>query len=180
MSDGSQKVIFLDRDGTINIDHGYVSEIERWDWCPGVFEGLKMLADAGYVLAVVTNQSAIADGRYTVQDMEKLHDYMKAGLAEQGITISAIGFCPHGRDTQDCDCRKPKSGMTKQIEEQIGAIDYGNSWTIGDKEADVGFGKNAGTKTVLLASKYWKKEELKLQPDFFAESLLEAAEHITA
>ncbi|MBI3255650.1 MAG: HAD family hydrolase [Candidatus Andersenbacteria bacterium] len=177
---GAKKVAFLDRDGTINVDHGYVFEIERWEWCEGAIEGMKILADAGYALAVVTNQSAIADGRYTAADMAKLHDFMKAELHRHGVTIAAIGFCPHGRDTKDCPCRKPKAGMAKQVEDVIGEIDYGSSWTIGDKEADVGFGKNAGTKTALVKSRYWTLEELKLEPDVIVDSLLEAAKKITS
>jgi D-glycero-D-manno-heptose 1,7-bisphosphate phosphatase len=172
-----KKVIFLDRDGTINVDHGYVYKIEDWEWQPGAIAGIKKLKAAGYNIAIITNQSAIGDGTYTIADMQKLHDFMTKEFEKEGVRPVAIAFCPHRRDG-DCDCRKPKLGMAKQAEEQIGAIDYGQSWTVGDKIADMQFGKNAGTKTALLRSKYWKPEELSEQPDVIADSLEEAAKNI--
>jgi D-glycero-D-manno-heptose 1,7-bisphosphate phosphatase len=173
------KVVFLDRDGTINVDHGYVHTVQGWEFCKGAPEGLKLLQDAGYTLAIVTNQSGIAHGLYTEGSMLALHEYMKEELAKAGVTISAVGFCPHGRDQKDCDCRKPKSGMAKQIEKVIGPIEYAASWTIGDKEADWGFGKAAGTKTALIRSQYWQEAKLKEKPDLIVDSLFDFAEHIT-
>lgn len=173
-----KKVVFLDRDGTINVDSGYVYRIEDWQWAPGAIEGMKLLQAGGFTLTVITNQSAIAIGKYTVDDMHRLHAYMREELSKEGITITAIGFCPHARDQDDCDCRKPKTGMARQIETQIGAIDYGESWTIGDKEMDVLFGKNAGTKTALLRSRYWEEGKLGQQPDIIVDSLLDAANKI--
>ena len=173
-----KKVAFLDRDGTINIDHGYVNTIEDWEFVPGATAGMKLLQAAGFTLAVVTNQSGIAQGLYTQADMGKLHEHMKRLLLEEGVEIAHIAFCPHDREQDDCDCRKPKAGMAKQIEKIVGPIDFAASWIIGDKEADVGFGKNAGTHTALVTSEYWKQEDLKLQPDMIVDSLLEAAKEI--
>ena len=169
------KVIFLDRDGTINVDHGYVHTIEGWEFCERAPEALKILQDLGYTLTVVTNQSGIAHGLYTEGSMLALHEYMKEELAKAGVTIAAIGFCPHGRDQKECDCRKPRIGMTKQIEKVIGPIEYHQSWTIGDKEADLGFGKTAGTKTALVRSQYWDEAKLKEKPDMIVGSLYEFA-----
>ncbi len=171
------KVIFLDRDGTLNVDHGYVYQIQKWEWIQGAIEGMKLLQDAGYKLAIITNQSGIAQGFYTEEDMQVLHTWMEKQLADHGVTLSAIAYCPHGRDST-CDCRKPNAGMAKQVEATIGSIDYGNSWTIGDKEADVGFGKNAGTKTMVIKSRYWEADNLQYQPDMIVDSLLEAAHTI--
>lgn len=174
-----KKVVFLDRDGPINIDFGYVHEIEKWQWSPGAIEGLKLLQDKGFALTLITSQSGIGHGMYVEADMHKLHDYMKAELQKHGVTIAGIAFCPHERDQDDCDCRKPKIGMAKQLEEQLGPIDYAHSWTIGDKEADVGFGKNAGTKTALMRSRYWEEDQMrKWQPDLIVDSLLEFAQQI--
>lgn len=173
-----KKVIFLDRDGTINVDSGYVHTIEDWVWAPGAIEGLQLLQGGGFTLTVVTNQSAIAAGKYTEGDMHALHRFMVDELKKQGIEVAAVAFCPHGRDQDDCGCRKPKIGMAKQIEAQIGAIDYANSWTIGDKELDVLFGKNTGTKTALLRSRYWEEGKLSQQPDVIVDSLLDAANKI--
>ena len=136
-----------------------------------------MLQDAGYHLAIITNQSGIARGLYTEADMKRLHEYMKEQLAEQGVHIAAVAFCPHDRDST-CDCRKPNIGMAKQIEDKIGAIDYAASWTIGDKPADLGFGKNAGTRTALLTSRFWNAEDLPVAPTLIAEGLYEAAQKI--
>lgn len=173
-----KKVIFLDRDGTINVDHGYVHHEEQWEWIPGTYEALQRFRDAGYALAVITNQSGIAHGLYEERDMHALHDFMNAELKENGIVLDAVAFCPHGRDDNNCDCRKPGIGMARQIEEKLGEIDYKHSWTIGDKEADVGFGKKAGTKTALIRSQYWKEGELAEQPDVIVDSLKEAADAI--
>lgn len=172
-----RKVIFLDRDGPINIDHGYVYRPKEWEFAPRAIEGLKLLQAAGFALGIITNQSGIARKLYTTADMRALHDYILEELRKSGVTINAIAFCPHDRDST-CDCRKPQPGMAKHIEEQIGAIDYAASWTIGDKLADLQFGQNIGTRTVLLRSNYWREAELTSHPDFIVDSLWEAAQKI--
>lgn len=172
-----KKVIFLDRDGTINVDHGYVSKKEQWEFVPQAIAGLKLLQDAGYALAIITNQSGIARKLYTTADTRSLHEYMNNTLAREGVTIDAIAFCPHDRDST-CDCRKPQPGMARHIEEQIGAIDYARSWTIGDKIADLGFGIHTGTKTALIRSRYWHDSDLTHSPDLITDSLYKAAQYI--
>lgn len=172
------RVIFLDRDGTINVDHGYVHTIAKWEFTPQAVEALKLLQDAGYVLAVVTNQSGIARSLYPETDMQQLHAYLLSETAKAGVIIAAIAHCPHDRDST-CECRKPEIGMAKQIEAQVGPIDYAASWTIGDKEADAQFGRTAGTKTALVKSQYWQPEKLTIKPDLVVESLYEFATLIT-
>lgn len=174
----SNKVIFLDRDGTLNVDHGYVNEAEQWEWIQGAIDACKQLQSAGYVLAIVTNQSGIAQGKYTLDQMHRLHEYMNAEFEAHGVHIAMIAYCPHDRGQDDCDCRKPKIGMAKQIEAKIGEIDYAHSWIVGDKEADLLFGKNAGTHTALIRSIYWEEGKLSAQPDLVVDSLKEAAEFI--
>lgn len=171
------KVVFLDRDGTINVDKGYVFRREDWQFTPDAPAALKRLADAGFVLAVITNQSGIARGYYTAADMRALHEYMAEELEKSGVHIAAIAFCPHDRDST-CDCRKPNPGMVKHIEEQVGAIDYAASWTVGDKTADLMFGKNIGTHTALLRSQYWNKEDLTVEPDVIVDTLASAVDTI--
>lgn len=173
-----KKVIFLDRDGTLNVDHGYVHQIDQWQWTDGAIEALKKLKEAGYALAIITNQSGIAQGMYTEDDMLDLHDHMNDELRLQGVVLDAIAYCPHSRSQTDCDCRKPNIGMAHEIEGVIGKIDYANSWTIGDKEADLLFGKNAGTKTAIIRSKYWEESKLSQQPDMVVGSLKEMVEKI--
>jgi D-glycero-D-manno-heptose 1,7-bisphosphate phosphatase len=173
-----RRVVFLDRDGTLNVDHGYVHEADKWEWVPGALDALVALQKAGYALAIVTNQSGIAHGLYTEEQMHELHVFMNKELQDSGIHIDAIAYCPHGRDERVCDCRKPDIGMAKQIEATLGPIEYGNSWTVGDKEADMLFGKTAGTKTALIRSKYWNEDGLSQKPDIVAGSLAEAARFI--
>lgn len=173
-----RKVIFLDRDGAINIDHGYVHTVDAWELIPGVPAALKKLKDRGYALAVITNQSGIGHGLYATADMQIVHDHMLAQLAALGVAIDVIAFCPHRRDQTECDCRKPKTGMLRQIEAIIPQIDYANSWTIGDKIVDMEFGKNAGTKTALIRSAYWNDQRLSVRPDMIVDSLAEFAERM--
>lgn len=172
----AKKVAFLDRDGTINVDHGFVYNIEDWEWAPGAIEGLKLFQEAGFALAIITNQSGIARQYYTEQDMHNLHKYIRQELENQGVVLASIAFCPHDRDST-CDCRKPKTGMAKQIGAEVGGIDYANSITVGDKVADLMFGKALGTKTALVRSRYWSAEELPQQPDVIVDSLAQAAEY---
>lgn len=175
----AHQVVFIDRDGPINVDHGYVGHKDKWEFSPGALEGMKLLAENGYILAVVTNQSGIAQGMYSEDDMQALHEHMKTEAAKAGATITTVAFCPHGRDSI-CECRKPKAGMAKQIEAQIGPIDYGASWIIGDKIADIQFGQTKGMKTALMRSRYWTEAEAaEVKPDLIVDSLLDAAQQIT-
>lgn len=168
---------FLDRDGTINVDRGYVHKIEDWEWALGAIEGLQSFQKAGFALVIITNQTAIAQGMYTEEAMHVLHQYMESELEKNGIHLAAVLYCPHGRDSA-CDCRKPNIGMANQAEKIIGPIDYKNSWTIGDKVLDFMFGKKLGTKTALVRSAYWKEADLAEQPDYVVGSLSEAADKI--
>lgn len=175
----SKKVIFLDRDGTINKDRDHVYLIEHWEWQPGAREALKQLHEAGFTLVVVTNQGGVGHGFYTLEQMHELHAYMQAELEKSGVLLAAIAFCPHRKDA-GCDCRKPKTGMAQQIEAKIGPIEYASSWTIGDKDKDVGFGKGVGTKTALIRSQYWAAADLKDNyPDMIVDSLADFTKKIT-
>lgn len=188
MDDSLQKVIFLDRDGTINVDTEYVYKIEKdetgknhWEWCEGAIEGLKTLQGARYTLTIVTNQSGIARDYYTIEDMKALHDFMTVELEKHGVTISHIAYCPHNRPAEGedpCRCRKPNIGMVEEIEARIGPIDYANSWVIGDKAADVKLGHNIQAHTVRIRSAYDPDEAG--EPEHVVDSLLEASRIITA
>lgn len=179
MTKPNNKVIFLDRDGVINVDSGYVHKLEDFVFTPGAAEALKELQDAGYMLAVVTGQSGIGRGQYSLEDMQAFNTHMSDLLAQSGVHFAALAYCPHHPD-DGCDCRKPKRGMADQVVEQIGDIDWENSWMIGDKESDVGFGKNIGVKTVLLTSRYWQEADLSDKPDVIAADLPKAVAHIVS
>lgn len=176
----TKKVVFLDRDGTINQDTGFVHAIKDWQFVPGAIEAMQTLQENGFTLTVVTNQSGIAHELYTEEDMQKVHEYMLSELTKNDINIASIAYCSHGRDS-DCRCRKPRTGMIDSINQEIGPIDMSASWTIGDKIADLLLGQNASTKTALIKSKYWQESDLrqlKHQPDLVTSSLLQAARKI--
>ena len=176
----SRRAVFLDRDGTINVDHGYVTCWKDWELLPGVADAIRLLRDSGFAIAVVTNQSAVAKEKCTIADIHELHASMRDDLAKQGAIIDAIVFCPHGPG-DGCGCRKPRTGIVADIEQQLGEpINYTRSWTVGDKISDIEFGRALGTRTVLLRSRYWTIEELNANPDVICESLSEAARFIIA
>lgn len=174
-----KKVIFLDRDGTINIDAGVpVFHPDKWEWTERAIEAMKILLKTGYKLAIVTNQTGIGHKMYTLQDMQSLHDFMEDELRRHGVMVDAIAFCPHRRDA-GCACRKPNTDMARQVEEKLGPIDYKESWMIGDKPIDIEFGRRITVHTALIHSPYWKEEELAEKPDLVVDSLYEAAQIIT-
>lgn len=151
------QAIFLDRDGTINIDHGYIYRIEDFKFVPGALEALKILAARQIPLYIVTNQAGIARGLYTESDVLTLHRWMLDVLQAEGVTIREVLYCPHHAQgivpafTQLCDCRKPAPGMIERVLRREG-YDPARTFMIGDKPSDVGAGRAAGTRTVLLSS----------------------------
>ena len=145
------KAAFLDRDGVINVDHGYVSRVEDFEFQEGIFELFEILQNMGFVLFVVTNQSGIARGYYSLEDFLNLSEYMLSELKNRGVEIKEIAYCPHHPDiTGECECRKPKPGMILDLASRYG-IDLKSSILIGDKQSDIDAGKNAGLgKTYLV------------------------------
>lgn len=144
------KAVFIDRDGTINVDGPYLSDPDRFEMYPGVGEGVKRLQDAGFKIIVVTNQSGIARGYFTEDDLAAVHERMKKEFARFGVTLDAIYYCPHHPD-EGCGCRKPEPGLLlKAIAEHD--IDPAMSYVVGDKPLDVVAGRRIGAKTVLVAS----------------------------
>ena len=137
-----QKAIFLDRDGTINVEKNYLYKIEDFEFLPGVIDGLKKLQDNGFLLVVVTNQSGIARGYYTEEDLKKLNEWMISTLEQSGIHISAIYYCPHHPEAlnekyrKKCDCRKPEIGLFLKAARDLD-IDISKSYAIGDKIRDL-------------------------------------------
>ncbi|MCH8544060.1 MAG: D-glycero-beta-D-manno-heptose 1,7-bisphosphate 7-phosphatase [Alcanivorax sp.] len=143
------KAAFLDRDGVINVDHGYVHRPEDFTFIDGVFEGCRHLQSLGYRLIVVTNQSGIARGYFTEADFHALCDWMRARFQEQGVTLDGIYFCPHHPDYMACDCRKPAPGMLLQAIREHG-IDPARSLMLGDKAADMAAAAAAGVGRRIL------------------------------
>lgn len=138
------KAAFLDRDGVINIDTGYVGRIKDFKFKDGIFELLKLLQNFGFTLFIVTNQSGIARGYYSEEDFYKLTEWMKEEFKKEGIEIKDVRFCPHHPDiTGECECRKPKPGMILDLAKEYG-IDLKNSIMIGDSDRDIEAAKRAG------------------------------------
>ena len=147
---GMTSAVFLDRDGVINVDHGYVSTWERFEFLPGVPDALRALQDAGYLLIVVSNQSGIGRGYYCEADVESLNKAIAQHLGSTvGVTLSEFYHCPHhpteaeGEFLRQCDCRKPAPGMIRQAVLDHG-IDLKTSLLVGDKDSDIEAGRAAG------------------------------------
>ena len=166
-----KKAVFLDRDGTINVDYGYVSRVEKFEILPGAVEGLKKMRSMDYLLIIISNQSGIGRGYYSIPDYEKVMETMHQQLGQKGITIDDCFYCPHSPES-NCSCRKPG---TKMIEEAIRKwdVNVSESFFIGDKESDMKAGRKSGLKTILISEK-----EKDFKQNYQVKNLLEAAEII--
>ncbi len=173
------KAVFLDRDGTICEDVNYLSRPEQLEIFPFAAEAIRLLNENGFLVILITNQSGIARKFLDKNTLCEIHEKVVSELTEQNAKLDAIYFCPHN-SVDNCACRKPKTGMIKQANEDF-SIGLEASWMIGDKAIDVETGFNAGTKTVLVLTGYGRKEieRIKKKPDLIAENLLEAVRKIT-
>ena len=142
------KAVFLDRDGTINIDYGYVHEKDKLEFIPGAVEGLKQLQDLGYLLIIITNQSGIGRGLYTINEYNEFNDYMLNELEKKGIHITDVFMCPH-IDEDNCECRKPKLKLFYDAINKYN-IDMDRSYAIGDRERDLSICKKESIKGILI------------------------------
>jgi len=137
------RVLFLDRDGVINIDKGYVHKIEDFEFIDGIFELCKEYQEKGYLIIVITNQAGIARGYYTEEDFKKLTDWMLNEFRKRDVIITDVFYCPHHPEfTGECECRKPKPGMILEAAKKYN-IDLENSVLIGDKITDIIAGEQA-------------------------------------
>lgn len=184
----SRPAVFLDRDGTINEEAGYIHELENLNLIPGAAEAIRGMNELGVPVILATNQSGPARGYYPESWVHALHERLVSLLAAEGARLDAIYYCPHLPDgtvpeyTQNCECRKPEPGMLKQAAAEHD-LDLARSFMIGDKATDVEVGQNAGSKTVLLTSGYGTQVlagtyQHKVQPDHVCDTLLEAWQNI--
>lgn len=172
------KAIFLDRDGTLNVDHGYVHQIDDFQFIEGSIEALQELKNMGYLLVLVTNQSGIARGYFSEEQFLSLTEWMDWSLADRGVDLDGIYYCPHhpegqGEFKQDCDCRKPKAGMLLQAIKELN-IDPERSFMVGDKIEDLqaGFAAKVRSKVLVKTGKTITREGEELA-DFVLESIAE-------
>lgn len=177
----AHKAVFLDRDDTLVDDPGYIQRPEQVMLLPGAAEALVQLKKMGYLLVVVTNQSGVARGLVTEEDLEQIHQKLKSLLAAEGAEIDAIYYCPyHPKGTLkdfsiESNLRKPNAGMFFQAEEEL-QVNLDQSWMIGDSYRDIQAGKAAGCHTILVdvPGKIREKKETEPEPDRKAVNLREA------
>lgn len=159
-----KRAVFLDRDGTINVEKDYLHRIEEFDFIPGAPEAIKRFNDAGYLVVVVTNQSGVARGYYTEEDVDNLHSHISKELELRvGARVDAWMYCPHhpggkGSYALPCTCRKPLPGMLRDAARRLD-ISLVSSIMIGDKRSDIEAALAAGCKPVLVRSGYGAAEE---------------------
>jgi D-glycero-D-manno-heptose 1,7-bisphosphate phosphatase len=180
-----RRAVFIDRDGTINVNVEYLDNAEEFQMYPGVAEGIKLLNDRGFFVVVATNQSGIERGYYTVETVDAIHRRMRDELREKaGAHVDAIYYCPHAPET-NCACRKPKPGLLLQaIKEQN--IIPNLSFMIGDRMLDVEAGEAVGAITVLVPEKgreesvEKERKESRVIPDYITNSFYDACIWILA
>lgn len=143
------KVIFLDRDGTINKDYGYVKDPNKLELLKGAVEGLLLFRDLGFKLIVITNQSGIGRDYYTLDDYHAVTDKLNEKLKEHSIILDDCYYCPHSPES-NCACRKPSTGMLDKAIKKWN-VDLDNSFFIGDKQSDIQAGINIGVTTLLIS-----------------------------
>jgi D-glycero-D-manno-heptose 1,7-bisphosphate phosphatase len=159
------KAIFLDRDGTINVDKDHLYKIEDFEFINGVPEQIGKWNKLGYLVIVVTNQAGVAKGLYTEADVQKLHEYINNELAKYEAHIDAFYFCPHHPEGKiekyrlNCNCRKPGTGMLEKAIEDFD-IDVNKSYLFGDKEWDIQAGEKVGLKSILVATNSFELNKL--------------------
>ncbi len=162
------KIIFLDRDGTINYDFGYVYQKEKLKFIEGVIEGLKKLADFGFQFIIITNQSGIGRGYFTTEQYNEFTSYMLKKLQKHNIEILDIFYCPHV-DEDNCECRKPKLKLFYDAIDKYN-IDTNHSYAIGDKIRDLAICEKTNIKGILIGNKS--------DTYIYKNNLLEAADYI--
>lgn len=175
------KVIFIDRDGVINKDpggwteHNYVTRREDFIFLSGAKEAIKKLNEAGYEIVVISNQAGIAKGHYSGSELNGVNEKMLSEIDKSGGKINKVYYCVH-QDADNCDCRKPKTGLFKMAEKELG-IRARDTYFIGDGKTDVEAGKNAFLKTILVLSGKAKIEDIRgweIKPDYIFDDLSEA------
>ena len=168
------KVVFLDRDGTIIVDKGYVHKKKDLEFLPNAVKGMKKLQNSGYRLIIASNQSGIGRGYFSKEDYFDFRHYMDEKLRKNKVSITAEYFCPHVPE-DNCDCRKPRIGMLEKAA-RIFNLNLRECWMIGDSERDIQAGKSAGCRTIQIL--IGEEKTSLILPDFTARDLLEAADYI--
>lgn len=182
-------IVFLDRDGTLIVDSGYLSDPALLSEIPGASESLVRLSVAGCALAVVSNQAGLAKGKFREEQMDAVHEAFVAHFRARGVSFDAVEYCPHHpegaveRYRRACECRKPAPGMALGVLQRLGIPASRGIWVVGDKISDILMGKRIGAVTILVATGYGESERVAgermgVRPDMFLPSIREAADWI--
>lgn len=184
-----RRAVFMDRDGTISEEVGYVNHPSRYRVFPYSAEAVRLLNEKGWLAILVTNQAGVARGYFDENLIGAVHDVLKLELNEQHAHLDAIYYCAHHPTVGelpyrfDCDCRKPKPGLIQRAAQEFD-IDLAQSWMIGDRYSDIELARNAGTRAAFVLSGYgrgeweYQRATWKHEPDLVAEDLLEAVRRI--
>lgn len=176
--------VFLDRDGTLNVDHGYVHQIDDFQFIEGVIDACRKLKQMGFLLVLVTNQSGIARGKFSEEQFMQLTEWMDWSLADRDVDLDGIYFCPHHPEAvdesyrQNCDCRKPQPGMFLAAQRELN-IDMAASYMVGDKIEDMqaAMAANVGNKVLVRSGKPITKEG-EMLADWVLDSLAQLPDAI--
>lgn len=186
-----RRAVFIDRDGTLSEEVGYINHPSRFLLFPYAAGAVKLLNDHEWLAVIITNQAGVARGYFDEAMIQTVHDNLKRDLQSVGARIDGIYYCAHHPSVgeppyrQDCDCRKPKPGLIKRAATDLN-IDVQQSWMIGDRYSDIELARNAGVRSALVLSGYgrgeWESQRSSWQhqPDLIAENLFEAIVSITA
>ncbi len=182
----SDIAVFLDRDGTVNVEKDYLSSPDQLQLIPRTADAIRALNAFGTRVFVITNQSGVARGYFTEGAVKQVHEALKEMLQKEGARVDDFFYCPHfpgssdRRYDKDCDCRKPKPGMLRQAELKY-PIDLRRSFVIGDRCIDVATGKAVGAGTVMVSTGYGAHEiqSCRNEPDYFAKDLRDGVQYIT-
>jgi D-glycero-D-manno-heptose 1,7-bisphosphate phosphatase len=186
-----QRAVFIDRDGTISEEVGYINHVSRFRLFPYAPAAIKRLNENGWLAIVITNQAGVARGYFSEDTIQAVHDAMTNELKSNGAQLDAVYYCAHHPSVGeppyrfDCDCRKPKPGLISRAAKNFD-IDLKKSWMVGDRYSDVELARNAGVKSMFVLSGYgrgeWEHQRASWteQPDLVAEDLLEAVRLIVS
>ena len=181
--------VFIDRDGTISEEVGYVNHVSRYRVLPFAAEAVRTLNERGWLAVLVTNQAGVARGYFEEEMIGRVHGRLAAELEKGGARLDAVYYCPHHPSVGeppyrlDCDCRKPRPGLIRRAAEELN-VDLRRSWMVGDRYSDTEFARNAGVRAAFVLTGYGRGEyehqshAWKHRPDLVAEDLLEAVRKI--
>lgn len=183
------KAVFLDRDGTVNAEVGYLRDLADLRLIPGAGTAIKRFQEAGLKVILVTNQSGVARGYFPESLVHEAHELLDQMLLSEGAKIDAVYYCPHhptagnSMYTMECDCRKPGTGLIDRAARDLG-IDVKRSYVVGDKWSDVELGQRVGAHSILVQSGFAPDDPGNIRPphisdpDFIAHTILDAADWI--